>query len=117
MHEITPNKAWQLLSEDDHSVLIDVRQLDEWNSGHVDLSSTSKEATLLSISSNMEDFIEKLNQQIPQFSTDIMFICRSGARSAVAAKAAEMSGYRNTYNVTGGFNRWVKDGLKYRGNS
>ena len=40
----------------------------------------------------------------------IVFYCRSGSRSAMAAQAFGASGY-TAHNLTGGLEAWVKDGL------
>jgi rhodanese-related sulfurtransferase len=40
----------------------------------------------------------------------IVFYCRSGSRSALAAQAFGASGY-SAHNLTGGLQAWVKDGL------
>ena len=36
----------------------------------------------------------------------VVFICRSGARSATASLMAQEHGYNNTYNLAGGMVRW-----------
>ena len=40
----------------------------------------------------------------------IVFYCRSGSRSAMAAQAFGASGY-TSHNLTGGLEAWVTDGL------
>jgi rhodanese-related sulfurtransferase len=35
-------------------------------------------------------------------------------RSKIAAEFAEKIGYKNTYNIIGGFAQWVNSGLEYK---
>ncbi len=44
----------------------------------------------------------------------VLFLCRSGARSVGAAKAATQAGYRSAWNVLHGFEGPL-DALKQRG--
>jgi len=49
-----------------------------------------------------QDFLAALQQQVDAEAL-ILFICRSGARSGMAAAAATEAGYTNSYNVLEGF--------------
>ncbi|MBL8482565.1 MAG: rhodanese-like domain-containing protein, partial [Rhodocyclaceae bacterium] len=48
------------------------------------------------------NFMAQLTQQVDHEAL-VMFLCRSGARSSAAAKAATAAGYTNCYNVLEGF--------------
>ena len=48
---------------------------------------------------------EKLDRERP-----ILFYCRSGSRSALAAQAFAAAGFE-AHNLHGGLQEWVKDGL------
>ena len=77
-------------------VLIDVRQTEEFNGelGHI------PQAKLL--------VLDTLNESIHQLSKDktIVFICRSGGRSARAAAIAKALGFESVYNLKGGMLLW-----------
>ncbi len=48
------------------------------------------------------DFIAELSA-VAQRDDTVLFLCRSGARSDAAARAAASAGYKNAYNVLEGF--------------
>ncbi len=76
--------------------LIDVRRPDEWvgELGHI------AEAELMTL--------DTLPQRLSELSKDesIVFICRSGARSAQAAAFAKENGFSTVYNMRGGMIDW-----------
>lgn len=44
-------------------------------------------------------------------SQELMVICKSGARSVLAAVSLVQMGFTNVVSVAGGFDAWVKEGL------
>lgn len=76
--------------------LIDVRRPDEWvgELGHI------AEAELITL--------DTLPMRLSEISQDehVVFVCRSGARSAQAAAFALENGYRTVYNMRGGMIDW-----------
>ena len=92
--EITPKQARQATD----AILIDVREVDEWNEGHID----GAEHVALS---------ELSEGNIPDFSKDknIIIYCRSGVRSLKAAYILRSKGYLNVSNMTGGYIAWTED--------
>ena len=76
--------------------LIDVRQPDEFTGelGHVPGSE-------LMVLDTLPDHLTTLSKD-----HTIVFICRSGARSARAAAFAKMNGYEHVYNMLGGMLLW-----------
>ncbi|SJZ95699.1 thiosulfate sulfurtransferase [Enhydrobacter aerosaccus] len=107
--DVTPNTAWKILNENKNAVLIDVRTRAEWSYvGLPDLSSVGKEPALLewqtfpSMQLNPE-FVATLSSAVADKDTPLLFLCRSGARSAAAAKALTAAGYSTCLNVVDGF--------------
>jgi rhodanese-related sulfurtransferase len=106
---ISALKAFDILSKQETSELVDVRTLAEWSFvGVPDLSSIKKQVNFISIYNfpNMEvneNFEEDLINKISQKQTSIIFICRSGSRSKTAAELAVNLGYDKAYNVIDGF--------------
>jgi len=94
--DINPKTAWDLLSDDEQAILVDVRTKAELNFvGFPDLSSINKSA--LNVEQQFfpggtinDDFVEILESHLNEINlnkdTPILFLCRSGARSAKAAK-------------------------------
>jgi rhodanese-related sulfurtransferase len=107
--DVAPATAWRILSERKDAVLVDVRTQAEWNYvGLPDLDSIAKKPALLEwqgfpgMQPNPE-FVSALSGAIANKETPLLFICRSGARSAAAAKAMTAAGYSTCLNVADGF--------------
>lgn len=107
--DLSPAKAWELLSQDRQAVLIDVRTDPEWRFvGIPDLSSLGRQAAFVSWqvfpSMNVnDDFVSEVGAAAPDKDAPVLFICRSGARSRSAAMALTAAGYGAAYNVAEGF--------------
>lgn len=92
----------QEVSKNQASVsLIDVRRPEEFNGelGHIP---GSRLITLDTLNAH----IQSLPKDKP-----IVFVCRSGARSANAASTAMAHGYTQVYNMKGGMILWNEYGL------
>jgi rhodanese-related sulfurtransferase len=107
--DVAPQTAWKILSENKAAMLVDVRTRPEWSFvGLPDLSSAGKQPTLLewqifpSMQPNPE-FVTALSHAVADKDTPLLFLCRSGARSAAAAKAMTAAGYSTCFNVVDGF--------------
>ncbi|MCW5733009.1 MAG: rhodanese-like domain-containing protein [Enhydrobacter sp.] len=107
--DVAPAVAWKILSESRDAVLIDVRTRAEWNYvGLPELASVGKKPALLewqvfpSMQSNPE-FVSTLGGAIADKDTPLLFLCRSGVRSAAAARAMTVAGYSTCLNVSDGF--------------
>ena len=83
----------------DDVVLIDVREQDEWDAGHI------AGATLIPSSQ-----LQSRWQEIPTDKTVIVY-CRSGNRSNVATDFLKQQGLTNVHNMTGGVIAWEAAGL------
>ncbi|MFP5335768.1 MAG: reverse transcriptase-like protein [Actinomycetes bacterium] len=107
--DITPGQAWDLLARDPDAVLVDVRTAAEWTwVGVPDLSDLGKR--LLTVEWNRwpegtrnEEFVDELRAAGVSPGQPIAFLCRSGQRSAAAARAATSAGLGPAYNVSDGF--------------
>lgn len=107
--DVAPTTAWKILSENKDAVLIDVRTRAEWNFvGLPELASIGKEPALLewqvfpSMQQNSE-FVAVLGNAVASKDAPLLFLCRSGARSAAAARAMTAAGYSTCLNVAEGF--------------
>jgi rhodanese-related sulfurtransferase len=94
--ELDPKRVSELVAEG--AELIDVRRDYEWQGGriagarHVEVNQLVAEA-----------------DSIPK-DRPVIFYCRSGSRSGMAAAAFREAGY-DAYNMAGGLEAWVEDGL------
>ena len=107
--DVAPTTAWKILSEHKDAILIDCRTRAEWNYvGLPDLETLAKKPALIewqvfpSMQPNPE-FVTALSGALADKEAPLLFICRSGARSAAAAKAMTAAGYSTCLNVADGF--------------
>ncbi|MDN5723844.1 MAG: rhodanese-like domain-containing protein [Corynebacterium sp.] len=130
--DLAPNRAWALLADDPNAVLVDVRTRAEWQwVGGADLSELGRRAVGIewvnSEGQPNQRFVEQLAEAGVDPESPVVFLCRSGARSANAASIATAAGYRAAYNVAEGFegdpdqyghrgtiNGWKVAGLAWR---
>ena len=75
----------------DGAVLVDVRTLAEYKSGHLD------EAVNLPV----ETIADTIDNEISDKDTKIVLYCRSGNRSATAGQTLIDMGYKNVYDMGG----------------
>ncbi len=82
-------------------MLIDVRRPDEFNGelGHID------GAQLVTLGPDLDLFLNEKSKS-GQFNQKILFICRSGVRSANATIKAMQLGFKEVYNMEGGMIAW-----------
>src|SRR5690242_21877373 len=74
-------------------ILIDIREKDEWTEGFI------PGARWIS-----RGFLEqRIEDQVPERSSDIILYCAGGTRSAMAAKSLAELGYTNVRSLAGGF--------------
>ena len=131
--DLSARKAWDLLSENPKAQLVDVRTDAEFSYvGSPDLSSLGKEvlAVQWKIFPDMDinpEFVNQVSSSGVDKDAPLLFLCRSGVRSLGAAEAMTAAGFRECYNVAGGFEGdrdaeghrgtvtgWKADGLPWR---
>lgn len=76
---------------DDGAVLVDVRTLAEYKSGHLDGA----------INLPVETISDNIENEISDKNTKIVLYCRSGNRSATAVQTLIDMGYKNVYDMGG----------------
>ena len=107
--DLSPQEAWKLLESEPSALLVDVRTRAEWTYvGIADLSSVSKKTAFVEWQSfpdgqRNERFADEVNALGADRNAPVLFLCRSGARSAAAAKLMTQKGYTRCYNVSEGF--------------
>jgi rhodanese-related sulfurtransferase len=107
--DISPREAWEMLESNPTALLVDVRTNPEWTMvGVPDLSSLQRSPLTISWKfypsfERNEQFLAQLTQAVPDFSTVLVFLCKTGGRSLDAALAATAHGYKTCYNISGGF--------------
>jgi rhodanese-related sulfurtransferase len=107
--DITPQEAWQLLSENPDAVLVDCRTSAEWTFvGVPDLSELDRDTLFIEWNrtdgSHNDAFVAQLHDAgVTPGERPVVFLCRSGNRSIGAAEAATEAGIAPSYNVLDGF--------------
>lgn len=81
----------------DEYEVIDVRRLDEWNGelSHI------KNSKLVTLGDELTRFLSAADRD-----KKILFVCRSGARSATATQQAMSLGFGTVFNMAGGMIYW-----------
>ncbi len=95
--EVGPRRAADLI-RDDEVQLVDVRETYEVDAGH------------LAGARHVE--LERLASEADTIARDkpVLFYCRLGSRSGMAANAFRRAGYE-AYSLTGGIDAWHAEGL------
>ena len=116
--DILPAEAHERLTKNPQAVLIDVRTEPEWA-----FTGVPAVDRLIRLSwqayPQMQvnaDFVKLVEASGITKDTEILCICRSGARSANAAAALTKAGFTNCWNVAQGF-EGDRDGQGHRGNA
>src|ERR1700730_760124 len=80
--------------------VIDVRQPDEWNRGHI------AQAELVPLD-GIYVFGKSLQELNLSPDEDVIFVCASGQRSSAASEIALVTGLKKVYNLANGMNGWM----------
>jgi rhodanese-related sulfurtransferase len=98
VREVTPSEALELLDGD--ALLLDVRQVNEWEAGHAPMASLIPLAELT-------DHLEELPRDHL-----IICACRSGGRSLRAATFLQENGF-DVANLAGGMMAWYAEDFPF----
>ena len=101
--EVTASDVLERLDDADRPLLLDVREQDEWQEGHLPGAIHLERG-------NLESRVEAL---IPDRAREIVVYCAAGARSAFAAKSLTELGYTNVSSMIGGFTDWKRNGYAF----
>jgi adenylyltransferase/sulfurtransferase len=96
-HEIMPVEVNTWLHSDDPPFLLDVREPNEWEIGH--------------LPDAMRISVNELQGRMNELDTarEMVVYCRSGMRSGRAVDMLRAAGFRKVKNMTGGILRWSDD--------
>ena len=94
--QISQDKAKQMMEEQEDAIVLDVREKEEYETGHI------PGAVLLPLGTIEED---RAASVIPKTDSVVLVYCRSGRRSKQASQALAELGYTQIYEF-GGINDW-----------
>lgn len=103
---ISSLEAYKLLEMDECTIVVDIRTTEEWQK--IGIPKLDKYQVLFLSGRLLPDMSlnrEFNNQFMPKVrnKNNVLFLCRSGARSHEAASCASGLGYPNCYNIVDGF--------------
>ena len=96
--QITPEEAKKIMDSDREHIILDVREQDEYDSGHI------PNAILIPYT----EIENKAEEMLPDKAAQILVYCRSGRRSKIASEALSGLGYTNIKEF-GGIIDWEGD--------
>jgi molybdopterin/thiamine biosynthesis adenylyltransferase/rhodanese-related sulfurtransferase len=99
--EIDAPHARELLDSVDRPLVLDVRERDEWEEGHLPGALHIPRGSLES----------RIEQVAPDRDRDVVVYCAGGSRSAFAAKTLEELGYERVRSLAGGYTDWKRNGF------
>lgn len=88
--KISFKEAHDMLSYDKNSILLDVREENEYIQGH------PEEAVLFPVDSINEKSAKEI---IDNFNSNLIVYCKSGKRSSLASKRLAELGYKNIFDM------------------
>ncbi|MEJ8547606.1 rhodanese-like domain-containing protein [Brevibacillus borstelensis] len=91
--EMTPQELMEKLAAKEELQVVDVREVEEWNAGHI------KEAKLIPLGF-LPHRVDELDKEVP-----VVLVCRSGARSHMATEYLTNLGF-DAANMVGGMLAW-----------
>jgi rhodanese-related sulfurtransferase len=100
VQEVSADAALQAIRDAD--VLVDVREADEYASGHL--------AGAVHISRGMLEFKFSANPALQSRDIKVVLYCKTSGRAALAAAALHDMGYLNVQSIAGGFDAWAAAG-------
>lgn len=92
---LSPAQVAEVIARGD-GVLIDVREPYEWEAGHIEQARHVQ--------------LDQLSDLAAELEGPVVFYCRVGGRSAMAAEAFRGAGFE-AYNLAGGLLAWDREGF------
>jgi sulfur-carrier protein adenylyltransferase/sulfurtransferase len=101
IHEVDTTQAEKLLEQNPDIKLLDVREKNEWDEGHVP-GAVHVPRGYLEL---------RVENTLPDKEKPILLYCAGGVRSTLAAKTLQDMGYKDVTALEGGFTAWKDHGL------
>lgn len=96
---ISPMTAVTKMNDGSITAVIDVREYDEYNKGHIE---GAVNVPLSKIKEQISSLDAYKNKQL-------LIVCQDGSRSASAGKIITKAGFRDVFVITGGMQSWQED--------
>jgi rhodanese-related sulfurtransferase len=102
IREVTVAEVRKMIDSHEKIVLLDVRDRDEFETGHI--------PGAINISRGTLEFM--VNMMIPDKSSRIIVYCGVDLRAPLATRTLNEMGYRNAVNIIGGLKSWKEAGYQ-----
>src|SRR5690242_10118026 len=110
VEEWTPARVNESLAEQHEAgsdgqdiVLVDVREKNEWNEGHIPGAIHVPRG-----------FLElQIEEAVPDKSKTVVLYCAGGVRSLMAGQTLKQMGYKDVVSMSGGFGQWKGSGYGF----
>lgn len=102
--EVSSSEVHERLENGERPLLLDVREQDEWQEGHLP-------GAVHIPRGHLESRVEAL---VPDKSREIVVYCAGGSRSAFVAKSLAELGYGDIASMAGGFADWKRNGYDFQ---
>ena len=103
IREVSPGEVERLQASSPDTMVVDVRETNEWDEGFIPGAVHVPRGFLES----------RIEAAVPDRDQQIVVYCAGGSRSALAVKTLTDMGYTNAINMTGGFQAWKSQGLRW----
>lgn len=100
VHEITPEEAEEAIRIAD--VLVDVRESDEYQAGHL--------PGAVHVSRGLLEFKFSGTPELTSRELKLVLYCKTSGRAALAAQVLREMGYLHVQSIAGGYDAWVASG-------
>ncbi|MBA2555959.1 MAG: molybdopterin biosynthesis protein MoeB, partial [Chloroflexi bacterium] len=101
IREVSPAEAEQLA--DGGVTVVDVRESNEWEEGHLPGALHVPRGFLES----------RIEGTVPDRNAPVVLYCAGGVRSALAARQLAELGYTDVVSMAGGFQQWKSEGRRW----
>ncbi|MBW2646634.1 MAG: rhodanese-like domain-containing protein [Deltaproteobacteria bacterium] len=103
---ISPQAAAQMIKSNPAVIVIDVREPNEYSTGHIKGSILIPRG-LLEFKIKKNDIYPDINKgRMPTLDTPIITICKMGGRCLLATQTLKEMGYKNVKTIKGGYKTW-----------
>ncbi|HXG40609.1 MAG TPA: molybdopterin-synthase adenylyltransferase MoeB [Candidatus Limnocylindrales bacterium] len=103
IREVTPKDVERLRREKPDVAIVDVRETEEWQQGHLPGAVHVPRGHLES----------RIEAAVPDRDRPVVLYCAGGTRSALAARTLQEMGYADVVSMAGGFQAWKSEGLPW----
>ncbi|HEY5716600.1 MAG TPA: rhodanese-like domain-containing protein [Psychromonas sp.] len=112
VEEISVAQLYDIFRQNPEAIVIDIREVAETKSGSIPNAVLIPRGVLEMCISSEESIKGRFSTLAMLAEQPVYLLCRSGARSVLAAVSLQQMGFKNVYSVAGGFVAWQAAGYE-----